>query len=90
MENPDEVGAAAVDYMYYSGYVTLAFFWARMAQIAQKALADGTSETEFYEAKLKTARFYFAKLMPRTATHAASIKAGGATLMEMGEEQFAF
>ena len=35
MQNPDEVGAAAVDYMYFSGYVTLAYLWARMALVAQ-------------------------------------------------------
>ena len=34
MENPDAAGAAAVDYLMYSGYVTLAYFWARMAVIA--------------------------------------------------------
>jgi hypothetical protein len=36
MQNPDEVGAAAVDYLYFSGYVTLAYLWARMALVAQK------------------------------------------------------
>ena len=38
MENPDEAGAAAVDYLMYSGYVTLAYFWARMAVIARRRL----------------------------------------------------
>jgi hypothetical protein len=39
MQNPEEVGAAAVDYMYFSGYVTLAYLWARMAFVAQEARA---------------------------------------------------
>ena len=36
MQNPDEVGAAAVDYMYFSGYVTLAYLWARMALLLRR------------------------------------------------------
>jgi hypothetical protein len=59
MQNPDEVGAAAVDYMYFSGYVTLAYLWARMALVAQEKLAEGSTDVDFYNAKVTTARFYF-------------------------------
>ena len=90
MANPNEAGAAAVDYMYFSGYATLAYLWARMALVAQEKLAGDTTERAFYEAKVKTARFYFAKLLPRTRTHVARIDAGMNTLMEMDVEQFAF
>ena len=62
MQNPDEVGAAAVDYLYFSGYVTLAYFWARMALVAQEKLAAGSTETGFYNAKVITARFYSTKI----------------------------
>ena len=90
MKNPEEVGAAAVDYMYYSGYVTLAFYWARMAQVALDALASGANEPAFYEAKVKTARFYFTKLLPRTKAHASNILTGADTLMSLSAEEFAF
>ena len=87
MENPEEVGAAAVDYLMYSGYVTLAYFWARAALRAQEILAAGTAEKPFYQAKIKTARFYFARILPRTRTHFAAIHSGAENLlaMEVGE-----
>lgn len=89
-ENPDAVGGAAVDYMYFSGYVTLAYLWARMALVAQTAIADGTGEKAFYDAKIKTAQFYFAKLLPRTTTHVQRISTGVEPYMSMDVDQFAF
>ena len=55
--NADELGAAAVDFLMYSGYLVLGYFWARSASIAQKALDEGVSDTDFYHAKIKTAVF---------------------------------
>jgi hypothetical protein len=75
MENPDEAGAAAVDYLMYSGYVVLAYFWARMAVVAQAKIAAGEGDSSFYEAKLHTARFYFQRLLPRAASHRRSCPA---------------
>ncbi len=90
MQNPEEVGAAAVDYMYYAGYVTLAYLWARMAGVAQEQLAGDTTERAFYEAKVKTAQFYFKKILPRTHSHVAVIDNGLDSLMTMDVDQFAF
>ncbi len=90
MKNRDEVGSASVDYLMYSGYVTLAFLWARMAKVAQEALANGTSEEDFYKAKLTTAKFYFARVLPRAKGHAISMLAGADTVMDLAEEHFAF
>ncbi len=89
-QNPEAVGGAAVDYMYFSGYVTLAYLWARMAQVAQMAIADGNSEHAFYDAKIKTAQFFFAKLLPRTSTYAERIATGVEPYMSMDVEQFEF
>lgn len=88
MKNREEVGAASVDYLMYSGYVTLAYFWAQMAEIAQQKLAKGTSEHAFYQAKLDTARFYFQRLLPRTKTYAATMLAGSDGLLAMDEAAF--
>jgi alkylation response protein AidB-like acyl-CoA dehydrogenase len=88
LENPEEVGAAAVDYLMYSGYVTLAYFWARAALRAQEILAADTAEKSFYQAKIKTARFYFARILPRTRTHMAAIHSGVENLLAMDVEQF--
>jgi alkylation response protein AidB-like acyl-CoA dehydrogenase len=86
MENADEVGAASVDYLMYSGYVVYAFFWAQMAAVAGKKIAAG-DDNDFYKAKMETAKFYFERLLPRTATHAKCIESGAESLMGITEEQ---
>ncbi|GAB2794155.1 phenylacyl-CoA dehydrogenase [Halomonas shantousis] len=88
MQDREEVGAASVDYLMYSGYVTLAYFWAQAAQAAAQALAKGTDEPAFYQAKLDTARFYYQRLLPRTRAHAEMIRAGSASLMAIDAENF--
>ncbi|KCX83137.1 acyl-CoA dehydrogenase, N-terminal domain protein [Acinetobacter baumannii 15827] len=90
MQNPDEVGAAAVDYLYFSGYVTLAYLWARMALVAQEKLAAGTTDVDFYNAKVTTARFYFKKILPRVRSHVDVIAGGLDPLMALDAEHFAF
>ncbi|OYU29425.1 MAG: acyl-CoA dehydrogenase [Burkholderiales bacterium PBB2] len=84
-QNPDEVGAAAVDYLRVVGHLTFAYFWARMAKVALEKQASGD---KFYTAKLSTARFYFAKLLPETATLIRTARAGLQPLMEMDEALF--
>ncbi len=75
----EEVGAAAWDYLFYSGYVVLAYWWARSV-----AAADRSAQPQaFREAKRETARFYFARILPRTLAHAASIRSGAAPLMSI-------
>jgi len=83
--NADEVGAAAVDYLRVCGHLVFAYFWARMAKVA---LAKKDSGDPFYTAKLATARFYFAKLLPETASLIRSARAGAAPLMAMDEALF--
>ncbi|RYZ44550.1 MAG: acyl-CoA dehydrogenase, partial [Sphingobacteriales bacterium] len=90
MQNPEEVGAAAVDYLYFSGYVTLAYLWARMALVAHEKLGGDTTEADFYNAKVTTARFYFKKLLPRTRSHVDVIATGVEPLMSLKAEHFAF
>lgn len=90
MQNPDEVGAAAVDYLYFAGYITLAYLWARMALVAQEKLAEGTTDVDFYNAKVTTARFYFKKILPRVRSHVDVIAGGLDPLMSLDAEHFAF
>jgi alkylation response protein AidB-like acyl-CoA dehydrogenase len=77
--NPEELGAAAVDYLYFSGYVTLAYFWAK------SVLAAGGSalSADAKQAKRDTATFYFTRILPRIHVHKAAIEAGVATLPEL-------
>jgi hypothetical protein len=74
--NADEMGAAAVDYLFYSGYVTLAYWWARSVATAEA----GSQPAEFKAAKRDTARFYFARILPRINTHAAAMRSGVTSL----------
>ena len=83
--NADEVGAAAVDYLRIVGHLCFAYFWARMAKVALDKQGSGDS---FYAAKLHTARFYFAKLLPETASLIRTARAGLAPLMAMDEALF--
>ncbi len=83
--NQDEVGAAAVDYLRVAGHLVFAYFWARMAKVALEKQGSGDP---FYKAKLATARFYFAKLLPETASLIRTARAGLAPLMEMEEALF--
>ena len=93
IQNLDELGAASVDYLLFAGYVVLAWMWARTAAVATERLADEVctpAERAFYDAKLHTARFYFTRLLPRTAAHAAAALAGAETVMGIDEDSFAF
>jgi alkylation response protein AidB-like acyl-CoA dehydrogenase len=80
-QNADEVGAAAVDYLRVAGHLVFGYFWARMAQVALRQIAQGNTDP-FYQAKLQTARFYFARLFPETATLMRTARAGSKVLMD--------
>ncbi|MCW5580458.1 MAG: acyl-CoA dehydrogenase C-terminal domain-containing protein, partial [Luteimonas sp.] len=80
----EEIGAAAYDYLFYSGYVALAYWWARSV-----AAADASSQPQaFKDAKRETARFYFARILPRTLAHKAAIDSGPAPLLALDEASF--
>jgi alkylation response protein AidB-like acyl-CoA dehydrogenase len=85
MQNPDEVGAAAVPYLRTVGHLVFSYFWARMARIALDKEASGDP---FYKSKLATARFYFARLLPETAATIRMARAGAKPLMEIDEALF--
>ncbi len=82
--NPNEIGAASVEYLHAFGYVAYAYMWALMARTA----GQGEGDQAFYSAKLGTARFYFARLLPRVDSLVASVKAGSESLYLLDAEQF--
>jgi alkylation response protein AidB-like acyl-CoA dehydrogenase len=90
MKNREEVGAAAVDYLMYSGYIVLAYFWARMAEVAHQKLAEGTAEERFYQSKINTAQFYFDRILPRVETHRHCMLSGSDNLLATEAQDFAF
>ncbi|GAA4823281.1 acyl-CoA dehydrogenase [Marinicella pacifica] len=85
-KDPNEVGSASVDYLMLSGYVVLAYFWARLHNSAEHS--KGQLGAEFYAGKQKTAAFYFAKILPRIESHQASIRSGADSLMDIQASEF--
>ena len=81
MQNPDEVGAASVDYLRVAGHLVFGYLFARMAQVALRKIAEGSTDP-YYQGKLQTARFYFAKLFPETVTLMRTARAGSKVLMD--------
>jgi len=87
MKNPDEAGAAATDLLRLLALTAMTFMWNRIAIAAHKGLAAG-NDNGFYEAKLATARFYVARVLPQTTSLTHQIKAGASTLMALPAEAF--
>ena len=84
LANPEEVGGAAYDYLFYSGYVALAYWWTRAV-----AAAEASSHPQaFRDGKRETARFYFERILPRTQMHKAAIESGVDNLMGLAAEAF--
>ena len=88
--NPDETGAASMDYLQLTGYLCLAWCWAWMASVSAAALKAGGSEPAFHKSKLATARFYFQRILPRAEAHLDAMGAGARSLMELPSDQFSF
>lgn len=82
--NPNEVGAASVEYLQVFGYTAYAYMWALMARAAQ----GKEQEDDFYASKMGTARFFFARLLPRTQSLSSSVKAGSDSLYLLNAAQF--
>ncbi|NNA76490.1 acyl-CoA dehydrogenase [Pseudomonas lactis] len=88
LQDPDEIGAASVDFLMYSGYVILGHFWLKMAATAQVKLQDEQNgNANFYSAKLKTCDFYFKRVLPRTEALLLSITSGADSMMAISVEE---
>ncbi|MGH8105119.1 MAG: acyl-CoA dehydrogenase, partial [Arenimonas sp.] len=86
--NPDEIGATSVPYLRLIGHLSYAWLWARMAAISIAAIEKKSGDHDFYHAKLATARFYYAKLLPETISLVAVIKSGAAPIMDLEADLF--
>ncbi|WP_017937528.1 acyl-CoA dehydrogenase C-terminal domain-containing protein [Zestomonas thermotolerans] len=82
--NPNEIGAASVEYLQVFGYTAYAYMWALMA----RAALGKEGEDDFYASKLGTARFYLSRLLPRIHSLSAAVKSGSEPLYLLSAEQF--
>ena len=88
LRDPEEIGAAAVDYLRLFGLVALGFMWARTAQVSVRALPTANGDARFYEAKLVTARFFMERILPQAGALYLGIKAGKGSMMALEEAMF--
>jgi acyl-CoA dehydrogenase len=88
MKNPNNALAGSYDFMHMFGHVCLGLMWAMMAKAAREALAVGAADTEFYETKIATGRYYMARQLPATAMHLARIQSGADTVMSLKAANF--
>ncbi len=88
-DNINELGASANDYLHVFGYTAMAYIWAKMAKVSQTGLENnGDSGQDFYQSKLHTARYYFARLLPRRLSLIASAKSGCDCMFDINDELF--
>ena len=87
-KNRDIIGSASVEYLMYSGYITMAYFWAMMAQKANEKISEQPDNIAFYQAKVRTAEFYFERIFPRAKVLAKTMVSDPASLMRITSEQF--
>ncbi len=86
--NPDEAGAAATDYLRLFALVAVGFMWLKMAKVAAEKLPGAGDRAAFYDGKLKTARFYFSKILPQVNALNLIILAGSKPVMDFPAEAF--
>ncbi len=72
-KNPNELGAAAMEYLHYFGYVLYGYMWLKMADVAEHKI---TNDDGFYQSKLDTMQFYFDRVFPRISGLDETIRAG--------------
>jgi alkylation response protein AidB-like acyl-CoA dehydrogenase len=84
--DPEAPGAVAVNLLMLAGTVVGGWQMARSA-LAAEAAADAY-DVAFLDAKLKTARFYFAHVLPRAQAFGHAATAGVESVMKMPEAQF--
>ena len=87
-KNPDNVGAASVDFLMFSGYAYMAFMWLQISAAAEKQLQAGEGDRKYLEGKLHTAAFFFERILPRADAHAKTIGASIGSVMGMPSKDF--
>lgn len=88
LKNPDEAGAASVDYLRQFALVSMAYMWCRMVIAAQKKMESGEGDKDFYESKVMTARFFMTRMLPEADARFKMVMAGASPLMDLKEAQF--
>ena len=87
-QNQDEIGAASYAYMELLGLTLYCFMWNRILSTAFTQLEAGEGNATHLNGLVKTADFFFARILPRSKSLAAEIEAGAETMMALAVEEF--
>jgi hypothetical protein len=87
-KDPNAAFAGAVPFMELMGIVAGGWQMARAALIAEKKLAAKAGDAAFYEAKIKTARFFADHVLSQAGGLAVTVTQGAGTVMALPEDQF--
>jgi alkylation response protein AidB-like acyl-CoA dehydrogenase len=85
--DPTIPGGVSYHFLMMMGTLCGGWQMARSAKVAREKLAGGDIDTDFYSAKILTARFYAEQALPRVAAHARSVQSGSATMMAITLDQ---
>lgn len=88
MKNPLNALSGSYDFMHLFGHTVVGLMWAQMAKAAMEALEAGASDTDFYQTKVATGRYYMARQLPMTGTHLARIQSGAEPVMALDAANF--
>jgi len=88
MADPEQAASAASEYLRLMGFVGMGYCFAKASVLSLGKLAAGDEEAAFYDAKIKTARFFFERMLPQVGSLLAQIKAGKASMMALDEAVF--
>ncbi|HKB73906.1 MAG TPA: acyl-CoA dehydrogenase [Burkholderiales bacterium] len=80
--------AGAVPFLKLMGIVCGGWQMARAALVARQRLSEGKGDKSFYEAKIKTARFYADHVLTQAPGLRNAIVHGAAGVMALAEDQF--
>ncbi|KZY42807.1 MULTISPECIES: acyl-CoA dehydrogenase C-terminal domain-containing protein [unclassified Oleiphilus] len=83
-DDPNAIGAASVEYLELFGLTAYAYMWAKMV----KAAAPKVGSDEFYASKVKTAKFFYSRLLPKTVSLAELVRSGSEDMMALAADQF--
>jgi len=75
----DDVSAACNDYLKVLGLIALAYSWIKVLDISYKELSKNK---KFFEDKIKTANFFFNRVLPRIDSHYKSATSGSKYIMD--------
>ena len=75
----DDVSAACNDYLKVLGLIALAYSWLKVLSVCHKEIKKNKN---FFEDKIKTANFFFNRILPRIDTHYNSAISGSKYIMD--------